>query len=476
MMGLSSMSEAERAEAVREMRAELARNRATAGFYIQVSLAIAAAVTIVVNCAWSVLWALLAFFGMSLLMMSKSIVWAWSERRIIEDAAAGRLDRAVRWDYFAYFFNWLTVFLSFAVVSFTVFFCARGYGLSRPILWICVGGMYAIPHLFRLENPRDYWGHYLCFIQCTHLATIIASAFMPVGPWLGVASQIVVACVAIPFGCRRMRQGVVDKVNRYARAAKTAQAMSLAPKSIPSEQHLVELVSATWAEVRVRRIPFAISLLALVAGAAWTLVQWKPVALLLAVAAVFLGYLHLYAMDCPPDSEPEELSRRGLDKDLLCGIVEFRALALMASSAIASAAILWIGGRNLAALVALSLLAAGSCTITHFVSFKKNDDVCDPLVLVVYAAAFSSVIALRVAGFVWWECLLPIPAIGYVLPTFRYFFPRSGIRGEARRAAIAKAKEFASDPRSAAEKVRDAKREKRRLRDERRLARLRRVR
>ena len=94
--------------------------------------------------------------------------------------------------------------------------------------------------------------------------------------------------------------------------------------------------------------------------------------------------------------------------------------------------------------------------------------------LVVYVAAFSSVVALRVAGCVWWECLLPLPTIGYVLPVFRYFFPRSGIRGEARKAAIAAAKAFAADPRSDADRTRDEKREKRRLREERRLARLRR--
>ena len=224
MKGLSSMSEAERAEATREMRAELARNRTTIGFYIQMALAAAAAVTIVVNCAWSILWALLAYVGMSVLLFLKPIVWAWSERRLMDDAVEGRLGRAVLWDYVAHFFNWLTVFLCFAAVSFTVFFCAEGYGLSRPLRWICIGGMYAIPHLFRLENPRDYWGHYLCFIQWTHLATVVASAFAPIGPWLGVAAQIAAACVAVPLGCRRMKQGIVDKVDRYARAAKTAQA------------------------------------------------------------------------------------------------------------------------------------------------------------------------------------------------------------------------------------------------------------
>ena len=474
MKGLSSMSEAERAEATREMRAELARNRTTTGFYIQMALAAAAAVTIVVNCAWSILWALLAYVGMSVLLILKPIVWAWSERRLMEDAVEGRLGRAVLWDYVAHFFNWLVVFLCFAAVSFAVFFCAEGYDLSRPLLWICIGGMYVIPHLFRLENPRDYWGHYLCFIQWTHLVTVVASAFAPVGPWLGVAAQIAAACVAIPLGCRRMKQGIVDKVDRYARAAKTAQAMHLDPKSIQSEQRLSELVSATWAEVRVRWMPFAVSLLALVSGVVWTLVQGKPVALLLALAAVLLGYLQSYATDCPSGCRPEELLRRGLDKDLVCGSVEFRALALTVSFVVASTAILWLGGRDLSALVALSLLAVGSCTIAHFVSFKESDDVGDQLVLVVYVAAFSSVVALRAVGCVWWECLLPLPTIGYALPVFRYFFPRSGIRGEARRAAIAAAKAFAADPRSDADRARDEKREKRRLREERRLARLRR--
>ena len=78
MKGLSSMSEAERAEATREMRAELSRNRTTIGFYIQMALAAAAAVTIVVNCAWSILWALLAYVGMSVLLFLKPIVWAKS--------------------------------------------------------------------------------------------------------------------------------------------------------------------------------------------------------------------------------------------------------------------------------------------------------------------------------------------------------------------------------------------------------------
>ncbi|MBQ3344820.1 MAG: hypothetical protein IJG84_23220, partial [Kiritimatiellae bacterium] len=47
------------------------------------------------------------------------------------------------------------------------------------------------------------------------------------------------------------------------------------------------------------------------------------------------------------------------------------------------------------------------------------------------------------------------PTIGYALPAFRYLFPRSGLRGEARKAALAVAAEFAADSRTDEEKARD---------------------
>jgi len=476
MKGLASMSEAERNEAIRQMRGVLAKSRATLGFYVQLLLVAAAVVAIAANGAWRVLWTLLVPAVTMVLFISKPFVWAWTEKRLRDDAIAGRPRRAVAWDYFAHFFNWLVTVLGFALAAFAAFFLAEGYAMPCPLLWICVGGMYVVPRVFMMENPRDYWGHYLFFVQWTLLATVALSAFAPVGPWLGVAAQVAVGFVSVPLGCRWKKASIVSKVDYYARSAKAAPGRNREPELIPSESRIEELATATWAEVRVRRGPFAVSLLSLVAGVAWMLVHGRLGPLLLALAALPLGYLQMCTTDEPFLSDSGELAKRGVDKDLVRGSAELRALTLTLSLALASTAILWLGGRDVPALVALSLLALGSCTITHFVRLGEREETCDPFVLVAYAAAFASVVALRAAGLAWWECLLPLPAIGYALPALRHVFPRSGLRGEARKAAIAAAEAFEKDPRSDAEKVCDAKKEKRRLRNERRLSNFRRSR
>ena len=92
-------------------------------------------------------------------------------------------------------------------------------------------------------------------------------------------------------------------------------------------------------------------------------------------------------------------------------------------------------------------------------------------------AAFASVCALRIAGLQWGISLLPTPFFALVVPVFRWFFPRSGLRGAERKAAIADMpNRLTADIRSDAEKKLDAKKEKRRLRDERRIANIRRSR
>ena len=116
------------------------------------------------------------------------------------------------------------------------------------------------------------------------------------------------------------------------------------------------------------------------------------------------------------------------------------------------------------------------CSSWHnYVAFE-GQTIADPLLLVAYIAAFASTCALRIAGLAWWQCLMLIPTIGYALPAFRYFFPRSGLRGEARKAALAVAAEFAADSRTDEEKARDEKMAKRRAREERRIASFRRSR
>ena len=141
-----------------------------------------------------------------------------------------------------------------------------------------------------------------------------------------------------------------------------------------------------------------------------------------------------------------------------------------------AAAVLWLGGRDAHLLAALSLLAVGSCNFcTRFVVLQEEDAKNDAVLIPAYAIALSVVSALRIAGLTWWECLLPLPSIAYLVPVIRFFFPRSGLRGQRRKEAIADIPRLlVADIRSDAEKLRDEKVAKRRQREARRVARLRR--
>lgn len=477
MRGVLTMSQAEFDQAKREMRSRFANNRLTFGSYLQFMFFAAAVVSIVVCGAWSVLWALLVAVAMMMLMMFVPVARALCERRLRDDVVDGRLVRAALWYCASWHAHCLMVVLCFAAVSLSVFFHARGVDMPRPLLWICVGGFYVNPLAFRMDDPREYWGHYCCFIQGAYIATVVASVFAPVGPWIGIAAQVAAACVYVPVGYRmRLKSFAAEKIDRYARAAEEAKAKGHDPKSVPCENSTDDddIVPIALSDLRVMWFPFAVALLSLGAGLAWAFVHQRLVALLLALAAAHLGSFQQFLTDAPDVKDRDEFVRRGLDKDLVAGSVDMHAVFFAIALAVASVAILWQGGRDASDLVALSLLALGSCTIARFFSFRGNNPDGDSLSVVVYAAAFASVVALRIAGLKWWECLLPLPAIGYALPVFRYFFPRSGRRGEARRAAMAAAAAFLADPRSDASKTLDAKMEKRRIRDERRLARFRR--
>lgn len=127
--------------------------------------------------------------------------------------------------------------------------------------------------------------------------------------------------------------------------------------------------------------------------------------------------------------------------------------------------------------MALAMSAVGACTLAAAVADSNAFSRPDVLSVAVYALALAVAVALRVSGLVWWACLMPLPALAYLLPAYRWFFPRSGLRGAERRAAIAAMPaRFEADIRTSAQKALDEKREKRRLREERRLANIRRSR
>ena len=75
--------------------------------------------------------------------------WNWTERLLRRDAEAGRTSRAVWWDYLCVAIDWAMGFLMFAAVAFGVFALARGSGMPRTAMWLCVAGLYTLPFAFR---------------------------------------------------------------------------------------------------------------------------------------------------------------------------------------------------------------------------------------------------------------------------------------------------------------------------------------
>ena len=63
MKSVAKMTDAEYKATVRDLRQRAAGGKNTLGFYIQLMFLAGAAVTIVANGAWRILWGLLAFLG-----------------------------------------------------------------------------------------------------------------------------------------------------------------------------------------------------------------------------------------------------------------------------------------------------------------------------------------------------------------------------------------------------------------------------
>jgi len=461
---------------MREIRAEAISHKSL-GFYLHLLSMAGAVCVIVMNGAWSVLWALLLHIPLTALVTPKTFFWNWTEKRLRADAYAGRTVRAVYWDYLSVVTDWAMDFLVFSIVSSCVFALAAGYGMSRTSVWLCVAGMYTLPLAFMRKEPGYHWGNFVFWAQWAVIMTLVASAFLPIGPARGIAIQGAVAIISIPLACVWKRKSIVSKVERYREDAASAKAMNCAPPPPVPTSPLGEFYRAIFADASIELIPFLATSAAFVAGIAWLLLLRHSSAIAAALVAIPLGYVSQLLAAHPGHFSQEDIDRRGLDVDLIRDLVDIRAVGIMMSLAAASVVILWLGGRDAALLAALSLLAVGACNITAHVSFSEKSFKGEWLFTVVYALGFASVCALRIAGLRWWQCLAPIPALAYIVPVFRWFSPRSGLRGEERKAAIAEMPQrLKSDTRTNSEKIRDEKAEKRRRRNERRLANFRRSR
>lgn len=459
-----------------EVRASVAGERSI-GFYIHVAFMLGALGSIIAYRAWNVLWVLFAFFAMSLFALAKPFFWDWTEKRLRADAEAGQTLRAAYWDYLSVLIDWLMNFAVFALVSFSVFALSDGYAMRLPFVWLCVAGTYTAPTVFVRRDPGYNWGNYVFWEQWALIAILAASTSLPVGPAQGLAVQAATALVSVPLACLWKRASVKNKVAIYRENAVAARKLKRPPPPTPPQSPFNEIMKEAFASVRVQWIPFLFTNAMLIAGIVWTLCLRRPLAILAAIPAAFFGYVGQMMVACPKFIPQEEIAKRRLDVDLVRDFLKFRAAITLHALVVSSAVIVWLGGRDAALLAALSLLAAGSINITNSVTESEDSAKIDWLFAPVYLLAYAAVCALRIAGLHWFICVLPLPLFAVLVPAIRWFFPRSGLRGAERRAAIADMpSRLKADIRSDAEKSRDGKAAKRRLRDERRIANFRRSR
>ena len=437
------------------------------GFYIYLLFAAGALVSIAMHGAWSVLWSVLIIIPMTFFAISKASFWNWTEKKLKSDAEAGRISKAVYWDYLCATVDWAVEFAVFAMAAFAVFTLADG---KMPIAsaWLCVGALCPV-----IGNTPYNWGNYCFWGQLATIAITISSVFIPVTPVWGVALRAATALVSVPMICLYKRDEIWGKASTYFQNAKAARVMYVEPPPVQSQSPQADMLKAIWAGSEIRRNALAASGAMIAAGLVWLLCLHKPLAPLATLPVALLGAFVNFTLANPTNMPDDVLVKRNLDLDLVRHFIHIRALTTMVALAVASAVVLWLGDRDIRALAALSLLTVGMCSVTSTMDAKDSVARKDAFILIVYSVALTLVVTLRLCGMTLLECLAPLPLVAYLMPAFRWFFPRSGLRGEARRAAIEDMpRRLAADIRTAAEKDRDAKMEKRRLRDAKRVARI----
>ncbi len=464
------MDDREFSKVEKMLHEKLRESKKSLGRRIQWVLLAGALVSVVVFGAWNVLWTLLVMLAaVAVFSVVKFVVWGWTEKRLRCDVEAGRLRRAACWDQLSDVCDWCVSLASLSAVVVAVFALSGKYDVPLFVKWLCVAGMCELPHVFN-NNIQEYnWRSFLFWKQWTLLATIAASVFLPIGPLAGLAAQAVVYAGVIPFACMAKRKSIAEKVERYRKKC----ASGGGSYNEHEQSWVVRAVKSLFEGLHVSWGPAAVCAVSLVSGLAGMLVYGRFWAIALALLAAVLGYFSFFFLQLLD----EEAVKRGIDVDLFKARQQWRAIVLLVALVSASVVVMWMGGRDLYLLAALSALVLGACNL--YICFKDDDPSRDgdPLIIVVYAIALGSVCALRSYGCQWWMCLLPLPAISCLLSIFRYRFPRSGLRGAAYRAAIAEIPaKMAADIRSESEKAREAKAEKRRIRNERRMANFRRSR
>lgn len=450
------------------------------GFYIHLLLMAGALASIIYASAWKVLLAVFLHVPVVFFFTLRPLSWNWTEKRLYKDAIAGRTNRAVYWDYLSALIDWAMSFCVFSLFAVCTFALADGYAMSSTLVWICVAGLRTFPTTYCLRDPPYGWASIPFWLQWGAVAVLIASLLLPIGLGTGVGIMASTAVVAVPLACLWKNDTIKTKVSNYRAEALASQGLGREPPPPLEMNPSAILVEAVKEHVHISKLPFFAVVATFLAGLVWTIWRGCLIAIPFAALAVIGGLLEQILLTNPTSISRDELAKRDIDIDLTLKptVIIIRISLLALPLLLAAIVILWLGGRDVALLAPLSLLAFGACHITAAIKVDHTCSKADWMIAAMYLPYFATVCALRFTSIPWPGCcLIPLPLFVSLPIVLRWFFPRSGLRGAERRAAAADMpRRLVADIRSDAEKARDAASEKRRRRNERRLANFRRSR
>ena len=448
------------------------------GFYLHILFMIGALASVISASAWKVLLVVFLHVPVIFFFMLRPLSWNWTERRLHEDVIAGRTNRAVCWDYLAALIDWALSFCVFSLFAVCTFALADGYAMSSTLVWLCVAGFRTFPTTYCLRDPPYSWGNVAFWLQWGVVVLLLASMLLPIGPGAGIAIMASTAVVAVPLACIWKKDSIKTKVANYRAEVLAAQGRRREPPPPLEMNPFAILVQAVKEHVHISKLPFFAVVATFLTGFVWAVWLGRLLAIPFAALAVMGGFIVQILLANPLAVPREELVKRNIDVDITLKCSFYRFICVVLPLLLSAIVILWLGGRDVALLAALSILAFGALHITAAIEVDRVCGKADWIFAAMYLPYFAAVCALRFTDIPGpWCCLIPLPLFASLPIVIRWYFPRSGLRGAERRAASADTpRRLVADIRSDAEKARDEAAEKRRRRNERRLANFRRSR
>ena len=433
------------------------------GMAVSVALLVSGLVWIAVNGQWlELLLPLGAFICFSLLGSAQRLYWKGFDPALILAAQGGNLAGYLFWTLLTWVLDWLIDCMASLIGLWLFLALAKGDVASSPwaMTW-AVGCALAPPLLFVMPGPKKK-GPYV-FWPPLRLIGVLPWLFVPLAYFHPVTIPLVaVVLVAFtPFDlCWRIFKELKKELwtFRSLRFEYLCVHGDTVPQPAPRENHrcwrprpgiLFEMpfnpyfgiAEAQWDEwlrpfLTIRSInPWGVALsAAALSFGCWGSVRTGHPHWLWAILVVcgVSWFSHGVA-----DATDEHASEHTHDPDLqLMRVTWMSTLQFLAAVAMGSL-LVWLLTPSWLAMGALCALLAAAWDLPHTFLFLASDKTeRDPLELIVFALALgvtaAAMLCLRGS---WLFALLPGVLILF-FPRLRWSWPRSGLRGEARRARL----------------------------------------